>query len=84
MNTTYEERMKQLTKRQAKEFARIRSGIVIYNASGTEFADSDIADTPSEYLCYEYMQKQYEKLLRPGEYGLSTTQQIIDYVRANF
>jgi len=46
--------MKRLTKKQAKEFARIQSGVLIYNTSGTEFNDAELSDTEEEML-YEYM-----------------------------
>ena len=74
---------KKLTKKQAREFARIQSGILIYNTSGAEFDDSDASDYDSK-LCYEFMEKQYIRLLRNNEHQLSTTQQILDYVRKHF
>lgn len=73
-----------LTKKQAKEFARIQSGVLIYNTSGTEFDGSSIDDNSVD-LCYSYMEKQHEKLLKnQKEYQLGSTQQIIDYVLLNF
>lgn len=74
---------KKLTKKQAKEFARIQSGLLIYNCSGSEFEGTDISYEEAE-MCYQMMAKQYERLLRDDEHKLGTTQMIINYVREHF
>lgn len=74
---------KKLTKRQAKEFARIQSGLLIYNTSGTEFEGSDLTDDEVD-MCYEFMNKHHERLLKDNEHQLSNTQVILNYVRRHF
>lgn len=74
---------RKLTKKQAKNFARIQSGVLIFNCSGSEFEGTDLTEKEIE-LCYEMMAEQYEKLLRNNEHQLSTTQMILNYVREHF
>ena len=74
---------KKLTKKQAKEFARIQSGVLIYNTSGTEFEGSDLTDEEID-LCCEFMAKHHERLLKDNEHQLSSTQMILNYVRRQF
>ena len=74
---------RKLTKKQAKNFARIQSGVLIYNCSGSEFEDTDLTENEID-LCYEMMAKHYEKLLRNNEHQLATTQMILNYVREHF
>ena len=75
--------MKRLTKKQAKEFARIQSGVLIYNTSGTEFEDAELSDTEEEML-YEYMTNHWKRLLKNEEQKLASTNDILEYVRTNF
>ena len=75
--------MRKLTKKQAKEFARIQSGVLIYNVSGNEFMDAGLSDNEEEML-YEYMANHWERLLKDQEQKLASTNDILDYVRTNF
>ena len=75
--------MKKLTKKQAKQFARIQSGVLIFNTSGTEFKDTELSDQETEML-YEFMDDHSKRLLKDNEHQLGSTQQILDYVRTNF
>lgn len=75
--------MKRLTKKQAKEFARIQSGVLIYNISGTEFEDAELSDTEEE-MVYEYMANHWKRLLKDEEQKLASTNDILNYVRTNF
>jgi len=72
-----------LTRKQAKEFARIQTGILILNTSGTEFEETSLTDYEID-LCYTYMSKHYKKLLKEEEYRLSSTKDILDYVVKHF
>jgi hypothetical protein len=74
---------KKLTKKQAKEFARIYGGILVYNIFGSEFNDSDLGEDEID-MCYKFMEKQCQKLLKENEHKLSTTQMILDYVHEHF
>lgn len=71
---------KPLTKTQAMEFARIQSGCLVYNASGTEFEGSNLSLEEIE-MCYSYMEKVWERMLKDNEHTLGSTQAILDYVR---
>lgn len=73
----------ELTKKQAKEFARIQTGILILNTSGTEFEDTSLTNKEID-LCYSYMSKHYKRLLNKEEYILSSTQDILEYAIRNF
>ena len=75
--------MKKLTKKQAKEFARIQRGLLIYNTSVTEFEGSELSDTEEEML-YEYMSNHWKRLLKYEEHKLASTDAILNYVRTNF
>jgi hypothetical protein len=75
--------MGKLTKKQAKEFARIQSGVLIYNVSGTEFEDAELSDTEEDML-YEYMANHWKRLLKNQEQKLASTDDILEYVRTNF
>lgn len=75
--------MKKLTKNQAKNFARIQSGVLIYNISGTEFEDSELSEIEVEML-YKFMADHYKRLLKDGEQKLSSIDAILNYVRTNF
>lgn len=75
--------MKRLTKIQAKQFARIQSGVLIFNSSGEEFINTDLSVEEIEML-YEFMAIQCRKILRPKEQGLASTSGILEYVRTNF
>lgn len=75
--------MRPLTKKQANHFARIQSGVLIFNISGEEFSGSDASEKDID-LCYSEMEKRHNMLLRDNEHQLSTTQEILDYVRDKY
>ena len=75
--------MKRLTKKQAKEFARIQSGVLIFNASGQEFEDTELSEIEIEML-YSFMAERCSKLLKDNEHQLASTNDILNYVRTNF
>ena len=75
--------MKELTKKQAKNFARIQSGLAIYNASGEELDGLGLSDLEEEMLL-DFRRRECSKLLYLNEYKLSEVQQILDYVRTHF
>lgn len=72
--------MKNLTKKQAKEFARIQSGSILLNPSGEEFDESDASEKDTE-LCYQFMNMNAMRFLKEGEYNFGSIQEILDYVR---
>lgn len=75
---------KKLTKKQMRQFARIQSGLIIYNSCGGEFTDSDIS-IDEEYQLREYMHMHADRLLKnTNEYRLNGTAEILEYVRKNF
>lgn len=75
--------MKKLTSKQTQNFARIQAGIVLLNCSGTEFEDSLLFEGDEERL-YKEMMKYPKALLKKNEFGLSSTNDVLNYVIAKF
>ena len=75
--------MKNLTKKQVKEFVRIQKGLLLLNPSGEEFDDSN-ATLEDTKACYALRETQALQLLKTDEEcQLASVHSILDYVRKN-
>lgn len=75
--------VKKITKRQAKQIARIMAGILLRNGTREEFMDSNIT-LEDEDLIYTEYDNRCEIILKEGEFGLANSDEILEYVREHF
>jgi ABC-type glutathione transport system ATPase component len=74
---------KKITKRQAKHIARIMAGILLLNRSGEEFMDSNMT-IDEEMKIYKEFDNRVEMILKDNEHQLSSSDEIVEYVREHF
>ena len=74
---------KKITKKQAQQIARIMAGILLLNRSGEEFTDSNMT-IDEELKIYKEFDNRVEMILKDGEQQLTSSNEIVEYVREHF